>query len=101
MALLDSLAGKGPAPIDGLTAQQRFFLGFANVWCQNRTDQISRYLANIDPHSPGKWRVNGTVSNMGGKPLGVTAPVQLVSECCKFGVSPNRGNDRHVGKPRV
>ncbi len=64
MALLDSFAGKDPAPIDGLTAQQRFFLGFANVWCQNRTDQISRYLANIDPHSPGKWRVNGTVSNM-------------------------------------
>jgi putative endopeptidase len=64
MALVDSLAGKNPAPIDGLTAQQRFFLGFANVWCQNRTDQISRYLANIDPHSPGKWRVNGTVSNM-------------------------------------
>jgi putative endopeptidase len=64
MALMDSLAGKEPAPIDGLTAQQRLFLGFANVWCQNRTDQISRYLANIDPHSPGKWRVNGTVSNM-------------------------------------
>jgi putative endopeptidase len=64
MALMDSLAGKDPAPIDGLTAQQRLFLGFANVWCQNRTDQISRYLANIDPHSPGKWRVNGTVSNM-------------------------------------
>jgi endothelin-converting enzyme/putative endopeptidase len=64
MALMDSLAGKDPAPIGGLTAQQRLFLGFANVWCQNRTDQISRYLSNIDPHSPGKWRVNGTVSNM-------------------------------------
>jgi endothelin-converting enzyme/putative endopeptidase len=64
MALQDSLGGKDPAPIDGLAAQQRLFLGFANVWCQNRTDQISRYLANIDPHSPGKWRVNGTVSNM-------------------------------------
>jgi endothelin-converting enzyme/putative endopeptidase len=64
MALLDSFAGKQPAPVDGFTAQQRFFLGFANVWCQNRTDQITRYLANIDPHSPGKFRVNGTVSNM-------------------------------------
>jgi len=64
LALLDSFAGKEPAPIDGLAAQQRFFLGFANVWCQNRTDQITRYLANIDPHSPGKFRVNGTVSNM-------------------------------------
>ena len=64
MALLDSFTGKEPAPIDGFTAQQRFFLGFANIWCQNRTDQITRYLANIDPHSPGKFRVNGTVSNM-------------------------------------
>lgn len=64
MALLDSFAGKEPAPTDGFTAEQRFFLGFGNIWCQNRTEQISRYLANIDPHSPGKFRVNGTVSNM-------------------------------------
>jgi endothelin-converting enzyme/putative endopeptidase len=64
MALLTVLAGKEPAPIDGLTAEQRFFLGWANVWCQNRTDAISRMLAAVDPHSPGKYRVNGTVSNM-------------------------------------
>ncbi|MGA2980793.1 MAG: M13 family metallopeptidase [Terriglobales bacterium] len=64
MALLATFAGKEPAPIDGLSAEQRFFLGFANVWCQNRTDAISRMLVTIDPHSPGKYRVNGTVSNM-------------------------------------
>jgi endothelin-converting enzyme/putative endopeptidase len=64
MALLTTLAGKEPAPIDGLTAGQRFFLGWANVWCQNRTPAVSRMLANVDPHSPPKWRVNGTVSNM-------------------------------------
>ncbi len=64
MALLQTLAGKDPAPIDGLTAQQRFFLGWANVWCQNRTDAVSRLAAQTDPHSPGKFRVNGTVSNM-------------------------------------
>jgi putative endopeptidase len=64
MALIDSFAGKEPAPIDGFTPQQRLFLGFGNIWCQNRTEQISRYLANIDPHSPGRFRVNGTVSNM-------------------------------------
>jgi putative endopeptidase len=64
MALLNTLAGKEPAPIDGFTAQQRFFLGWANVWCQNRTDALSRMLVTIDPHSPGKYRVNGTVSNM-------------------------------------
>jgi putative endopeptidase len=64
MALLDTLAGKEPPMIDGLSARQRFFLGFANVWCSNRTDAVARMLANIDPHSPGRFRVNGTVSNM-------------------------------------
>jgi len=64
MALLSTFAGKEPAPIDGLTPQQRFFLGWANVWCANRTDALSRMLATIDPHSPPKNRVNGTVSNM-------------------------------------
>lgn len=63
MALLDTLAGKQPAPIDGLTTQQRFFLGWANVWCTNRTAEITRMLTTIDQHSPGKYRVNGTVSN--------------------------------------
>ncbi len=64
MALLSAVARKEPPAVDGLTAQQRFFLGWANVWCQNRTDAIARMLVTIDPHSPGKNRVNGTVSNM-------------------------------------
>jgi putative endopeptidase len=64
MALLSAFVGKEPPAVDGLTAQQRFFLGWANVWCQNRTDAIARMLVTIDPHSPGKNRVNGTVSNM-------------------------------------
>jgi endothelin-converting enzyme/putative endopeptidase len=64
MAMLNTFAGKEPAPIDGLTAEQRFFLGWANVWCQNRTDAFSRMLVTVDPHSPTRYRVNGTVSNM-------------------------------------
>ena len=64
MALLSVIAAGQPAPIDGLTAQQRFFLGWANVWCQNRTDELRRMLVTVDPHSPGEWRVNGVVSNM-------------------------------------
>lgn len=64
MAMLNTFAGKEPAPIDGLTAEQRFFLGWANVWCGNRTDALARMLVTVDPHSPGKYRVNGTVSNM-------------------------------------
>jgi endothelin-converting enzyme/putative endopeptidase len=64
MALLNTFAGKKPAPIDGLSAEQRFFLGFANVWCGNQTDAITRMYVTTDPHSPPKYRVNGTVSNM-------------------------------------
>jgi putative endopeptidase len=49
--------------IDGFTPDQRFFLGYAQVWCQNATDQSLRELANTDPHSPGEFRTNGVVSN--------------------------------------
>jgi len=63
MALLSTLSGK-PPKVDGFTPQQRFFLGWAQVWCQNRTEQIARVRAATDPHSPGKDRVNGVVSNM-------------------------------------
>jgi endothelin-converting enzyme/putative endopeptidase len=64
MALLSSIAGSEPQPTDGLTAEQRFFLGWANVWCENRTDEYARMAVTLDPHSPAEWRVNGTVSNM-------------------------------------
>ncbi len=62
-SLLAEEPGKDSAPIDGLTPDQRFFLGFANIWCQNLTEQTARLYAQTDPHSPGRWRVNGTVSN--------------------------------------
>jgi putative endopeptidase len=48
---------------DGFTAEQRFFLGFAQVWCQNSSPESSRLLAKTDPHSPGRYRVNGTLQN--------------------------------------
>ncbi|HKC00640.1 MAG TPA: M13 family metallopeptidase [Terriglobales bacterium] len=64
MAMLNTFAGKEPVAVDGLSAEQRFFLGWANVWCQNRTDALARMLVTVDPHSPSKDRVNGTVSNM-------------------------------------
>ena len=64
MAFLDALGGRTPEPIDGFTAEQRFFLGYAQVWCQNRTDEVARLLAQIDPHSPGRYRANGVLSNM-------------------------------------
>jgi putative endopeptidase len=66
MALLDVLAKEGKSitdQIDGYTEEQRYFLGFAQVWCQNQTEQSARQSALTDPHSPGKWRVNGSVQN--------------------------------------
>jgi endothelin-converting enzyme/putative endopeptidase len=56
----DALAKK----VEGFTAQQRFFLGFAQVWCGEYTPEVSRLRAQTDPHSPGVYRTNGTVSNM-------------------------------------
>ncbi|MGB8261744.1 MAG: M13 family metallopeptidase [Terracidiphilus sp.] len=66
MALLDTLAAQGKSisdKIDGYTEAQRYFLGFAQVWCQNQTEQVARQLALTDPHSPGRYRVNGSVEN--------------------------------------
>jgi putative endopeptidase len=65
-ALLDALAEQHKNiddKVDGFTEAQRYFIGFAQVWCENRSEAISRQLVLIDPHSPGRWRVNGTVQN--------------------------------------
>ncbi|ABF43515.1 endothelin-converting enzyme [Candidatus Koribacter versatilis Ellin345] len=64
MALESTFNGKEPAKIDGFTAQQRAFLGFAQVWCENQTPQALRVQAQTNPHSPGKWRTNGVMRNM-------------------------------------
>jgi predicted metalloendopeptidase len=63
-ALQKALAGRLRETIDDFTPEQRFFLGFANVWCQNITEAAARQRAQTDPHSPGEFRVNGSVSNM-------------------------------------
>ncbi|MDD5544082.1 MAG: M13 family metallopeptidase [Acidobacteriia bacterium] len=49
--------------IEGFTPEQRFFLGFAQVWCENRTPESARVLVKTDPHSPGRFRVIGVVQN--------------------------------------
>jgi predicted metalloendopeptidase len=65
-ALMQMLAANGKAneKIDGYTPEQRFFLGFGRVWCEKRRPEFSRMLVSVDPHSPGKYRVNGVVQNM-------------------------------------
>lgn len=66
-ALMDDLAKKGiPASQteDGYTQAQQFFLGYAQVWCQSMRPEEARLQAQTDPHSPGRFRANGVVSNM-------------------------------------
>jgi len=63
MALQDTLKGKAEK-LDGFTPEQRLFLGFAQIWCENSSSESSRARAMADPHSPGRYRVDGTLQNM-------------------------------------
>lgn len=64
-AAMQRAIGSGTHPsIDGFTPEQRFFLGWAQVWRELSRDEYQRMLLNVDPHSPGKWRVNGPLGNM-------------------------------------
>ncbi|SEG62159.1 endothelin-converting enzyme Metallo peptidase. MEROPS family M13 [Bryocella elongata] len=88
-ALLSVMAkdAKATESIDGYTPSQRFFLSFGQIWCENRTEQIERVRAKTDPHSSGKWRVDGTVQNFDefGKAFGckVGQPMMPVSGGCR------------------
>ena len=70
---------------DGYTPQQRFFISFGQLWCQNQTEQSARVLAKTDPHSSGEWRAKGTVQNFDefGKAFGCKAgqPMMPVNAC--------------------
>ncbi len=59
-----SLEGKKSPVIDGLTGEQRFFLGWAQVWRRKYTELELRKRLLTDPHSPSQYRANGIVSNM-------------------------------------
>ena len=65
-AYLLSLGGK-PAPvIDGLSGEQRFYLGWSQVWRSKVRDAQELVLIKTDPHSPGQFRANGTLVNQPG-----------------------------------
>ena len=49
---------------DGLTPEQRFFVGFAQWACTNERPENLRVNAVMDPHSPPRYRINGPVTNM-------------------------------------
>jgi putative endopeptidase len=89
MALMKSIAdsGKQPEKIDGYTPEQRFFIGWGQIWCQNQTDQMARLLAQNNEHSPGDYRTNGVVQNM---------PEFQKAWGCKAGQPMVRANACHV-----
>jgi predicted metalloendopeptidase len=63
-AMRKALDGKEGDTVAGLTAEQRFFLAFARSWRSNTTDEYLRLGVQTDPHSPSRFRCNGTVVNM-------------------------------------
>jgi putative endopeptidase len=94
-ALMDTLAKQGAAAKpgyadgkrDGYTPAQRFFIAFGQVWCQNQTEQSASVSAKVDPHSPGRWRTDGSVQNFDafGKAFGCKAgqPMMPASGGCR------------------
>ncbi|MCJ8167224.1 M13 family metallopeptidase [Pontibacter sp. E15-1] len=63
-ALQKALEKKNPGKINGLTPEQRFFLAWAQIWRVNMRDEAQNQQIMTDPHSPGRFRTNGPVSNM-------------------------------------
>ena len=64
MAWGSATAGKNLQSVDGLTPEQRFFIGFAQWDCANERPEDLRVRAQTDPHSPPEYRINGVVVNM-------------------------------------
>lgn len=66
-ALMETLKEEGPQAadqkVDGYTPAQQFFISYGQIWCSKQTEASMRVSAKVDPHSTGKWRVNGAVQN--------------------------------------
>jgi putative endopeptidase len=63
-AFQKAMEGKPRKVIDGFTAEQRFFLGYARGWATSVRPEFARLVTNVDPHPLPKFRVNGPLSNM-------------------------------------
>ncbi len=90
LALMAYLAGPGAkntTKIDGFTPEQRVFLGWAQVWCENSRPEAERLKAATNPHAANKYRVNGPMSNM---------PEFQKAFACKAGAPMVRANQCRV-----
>lgn len=63
-AFKTATAGNPLPEVEGLTPEQRFFIAYASVWGQNVRDEEIRRRTKTDPHSLGRWRVNGTLPHI-------------------------------------
>ncbi len=82
-----SIEGKRPKDVDGFTPEQRFFLGWAQVWGANQRPEAARLQTNTDPHPLPRFRANGPLSNMEAfaKAFGCTKGEAMVREnACKI-----------------
>ena len=61
---LRAMAGINGRTVEGFTPEQQFFISFGQIWCDNARPEVLRLRAQVDPHSPDKFRVNGVLSNM-------------------------------------
>ena len=82
MALQDTMGKKPLATLDGFTPEQRFFIGWAQMWCENKTDAFARLHAQTNVHSPGRYRTTGTVANFPefAKAFGCSASSPMVNK---------------------
>jgi predicted metalloendopeptidase len=82
-AFKKSLEGKSrPEKIDGYTPEQRFFIGWAQVWAENDRPEYARLSVQSDPHSLAPFRVNGSLSNFPqfAQAFGCKLPDKMVRE---------------------
>ncbi|WP_236049691.1 M13 family metallopeptidase [Hymenobacter negativus] len=63
-AFMKTVQYKAGKSIDGFTPEQRFFLGYAQIWRSNQRPEALRQQIQTDPHSPGQFRTNGPLQNM-------------------------------------
>ena len=87
-ALMNTLDKKAQeTKIDGFTPEQRFFLSFGQIWCENDREEALRLQVQTNPHSPGRFRVIGVVENM---------PEFQKAFSCKAGQAMVKTNACHV-----
>lgn len=64
LALQNAMKERPLGVKDGFTPEQRFFLSYGLIWGNNAREEVLRQLNKMDPHSPGRWRVNGALPHI-------------------------------------